>query len=317
MGPVHDQLVKSSAADLSTSTRRMPQQGRVVIITGANSGLGFAAASALAGQGAAVVLACRSAVNAEQARQNLLIRHSTADLRVAQLDVSDLASVRAFAEAALRDHPRIDVLINNAGIMATPRATSRDGFEMQLATNHLGHFALTGLLLPRLLSTPGSRVVPVASIAARSGIIDFDDLMGQRRYDPWKAYNQSKLANLMFGRELQRRLSAVRAGTIAVVAHPGASTTNLFNTPGGVFVKRIMSPLMRWMFQPPEQGALPILFAATDPAAAPGGYYGPRGFQEMKGLPGPAFVAEQAQDTEVARKLWDVSEQATGVHFLD
>lgn len=293
------------------------QRGRRVIITGANSGLGFATADALAAKGATVVLACRSLGKAEHARNELLAKHPRADISSAALDVSSLASVRSFAERALADYPRIDLLINNAGIMATPAEKSVDGFEMQLATNHLGHFALTGLLLPRLLATPGSRVVAVASIAALSGRIDFDDLMGKKRYDPWKAYNQSKLANLIFGRELQRRLTRAGASTIAVVAHPGASSTNLFDTPGGALVKKVLSPLMSLFFQPAEQGALPTLLAATEPQAQPGGYYGPSGFKEMKGAPKPARVPRQAEDLATAARLWQVSEELTGIRYLD
>jgi NAD(P)-dependent dehydrogenase (short-subunit alcohol dehydrogenase family) len=232
------------------------------------------------------------------------------------LDVASLHSVRSFAAAVQAQFAAIDLLINNAGIMATPQQSSPDGFELQFATNHLGHFALTGLLLPQLSAHHGSRVVAVSSIAARSGAIDFADLMGTRRYDPWRAYNQSKLANLMFGLELQRRLQRAGLPSVALAAHPGASTTNLFSTPGSFFVKRILSPLLsRLLFQPAEQGVLPILFAATSAEATPGGYYGPRGFQEMKGPPGPAAIPRQALDTEAATRLWRVSEQLTGVSY--
>lgn len=292
------------------------QTGRVVVISGANSGIGLAVAHALAQKGARVILACRSQQNGERARGEILTQSPLADVRVSLLDTADLQSVRAFAERTARDFERIDLLINNAGIMAVPQQRSKDGFELQLATNHLGHFALTGLLLPRLQATPGSRVVALSSIAARSGKIDFDDLMGQKKYDPWKAYNQSKLANLMFALELQRRLTRAGAPTIAVAAHPGASLTGLFATPGGSFVKRFMSPMMRFMFQPAERGALPILYAATAPQASPGGYYGPAGFGEMKGPVGAAAVPRQALDVSVAERLWEVSEQLVGVRYL-
>jgi protochlorophyllide reductase len=298
--------------------RDMPkQEGRVAIITGANSGLGFAAANALAQAGATIVLACRSAANAEQTRDRILAGSQTADVHVAVLDVASIASVRVFVAGVLKQFSRIDLLINNAGIMATPREVSVDGFERQFATNHLGHFALTGLLLPALLATSGSRVVAISSIAARSGQIDFDDLMGERRYDAWKAYNQSKLANLMFALELQRRLQREGAVTAALAAHPGASITNLFATPGGFLVKRIISPLMRrFMFQSAEEGALPILYAATAHDATPGGYYGPRQLNEMKGPPAPAAVPLQASDEVVAARLWLESERLTGVNYL-
>lgn len=299
-----------SAADVPDMT------GRVALVTGANGGLGFAAAEVLAGRGAQVVMGCRSPAKAEEARQQILSKHPKADVRVMALDVSELGSVRRFAERALAELPRLDLLINNAGVMAIPQARTADGFEMQLAVNHLGHFALTGLLLPKLQSTPGSRVVAIASIAARSGQIDFDDLMGERRYDAWRAYNQSKLANLMFGLELQRRLAKHGVATTAAVAHPGASLTGLFDTPGAAFAKRVMSPLMRMFFQPAEQGVLPILFAATSPQAQPGGYYGPSKWNEMKGPPAPARIPKQALDEAVAVRLWDVSQQLTGVTYL-
>ena len=290
--------------------------GRLHVVTGANSGLGLAMAHFLAAHGGSVVLACRSAANAEKTRQDILHVAPRAELHVMTLDVASLQSVRAFADAMQRRFTTLDVLINNAGIMATPRALSADGFELQFATNHLGHFALTGLLLPMMRNRRGSRVVAVSSIAARSGRIDFDDPMGERRYDEWQAYNQSKLANLMFALELQRRLQRAGAETWAVAAHPGASTTNLFSTPGGFVAKRVISPLVsRLLFQPAERGALPILLAAVGRDAEPGAYYGPKGFQEMKGEPGPAVIPPQAQDAQAAARLWRLSEQLTGVAY--
>jgi len=290
--------------------------GRLHVVTGANSGLGLAMAHFLAARDASVVLACRSAANAEKTRQDILRVSPNAELHSMTLDVASLQSVRAFAEAMQRRFTTLDVLINNAGIMATPRAMSPDGFEMQFATNHLGHFALTGLLLPMMRDRRGSRVVAVSSIAARSGRIDFDDPMGERRYDEWQAYNQSKLANLMFALELQRRLRRAGAETWALAAHPGASTTNLFSTPGGFIAKRVISPLMsRLLFQPAERGALPILLAAVAREAENGGYYGPMGFQEMKGEPGRAVIPRQALDEEAAARLWRLSAQLTGVAY--
>ncbi len=299
------------------TTKDIPgQSGRVAIVTGANSGLGLAAAHALAAAGATVVLACRSSQNADRARASILAVTPRATVESEVLDVSSLSSVRSFAAAMQRRFATLDLLINNAGIMATPRQSSPDGFELQFATNHLGHFALTGLMMPLLSARRGSRVVAVSSIAARSGTIDFDDLMGERRYDAWKAYNQSKLANLMFALELERRLRRAGLATTALAAHPGASTTNLFDTPGGFFVKRVMSPLAKqFLFQPAERGALPILFAATASEAQPSGYYGPHGFQEMKGPPGPAAIPRQALDQDVAARLWQVSEQLSGVSY--
>ncbi|HSH94384.1 MAG TPA: oxidoreductase, partial [Roseimicrobium sp.] len=290
--------------------------GRLAIVTGANGGLGFEAAKVLAGKGASVVLACRSKAKGEDACSRIRSEQPGAAVHAALLDVSDLESVRLFAKQALAEYANIDLLINNAGVMAIPQQRSKDGFEMQLATNHLGHFALTGLLLPRLLAAPGSRIVAVASIAAKSGAIDFDDLMGERGYKPWKAYNQSKLANLMFGLELQRRLARAGAATTAAIAHPGASTTNLFSTHGAWLSKHVLVPLTRSLFHPPDQGVLPILFAATAPQAQPGGYYGPDGFMEMKGASASVGVPKAARDENAARQLWEASEQLTGMHYL-
>jgi NAD(P)-dependent dehydrogenase (short-subunit alcohol dehydrogenase family) len=290
-----------------------PQHNRTAVITGANAGLGFEAARALSAKGAKVILACRNTVKGEEACKRLRALHPQVDVVVEKLDTSELASVRAFVGRIVETSPRIDLLINNAGIMATPYAKSKDGFEMQLATNHLGHFALTGLLLPHMRDVPGSRVVAIASVAAKSGKIDFDDLMGEHRYDTWKAYNQSKLANLMFGQELQRRLARAGAQTIAVIGHPGASLTNLFSTPGGRITKQLLSPLMRPFFQEANRGVLPILFAATAPEAVPGAYYGPSGFKEMKGDVGYASVPPASMDLAVAQRLWHMSEELTGV----
>ncbi len=291
------------------------QRGRIALVTGANNGLGLEATRALARKGASVIMACRNTGKGEEARRQLLAEQPQADLRVVTLDTSSLASVAACATQLGTELPRLDLLINNAGIMATPHECSVDGFELQLATNHLGHFALTGRLLPKLLGTPGSRIVAVSSTAAQMGKIDFDDLMGEKRYDPWKAYGQSKLANLMFALELQRRLSAQGATTQALAAHPGASSTGLFSTPGAGFVKRFLTPLLGFMFQPASHGAWPLLYAATAAVAQPGGYYGPNGFKEMKGFPAPALIVKQAQDQAAARRLWEVSEALVGVRF--
>ena len=299
------------------TTQDIPDQGgRVAVVTGANSGLGLEVARVLAGRGATVVLACRSTANAERAQSAIRLAHPRAELRIARLDVSSLASVREFATQVLQAFPAIDLLVNNAGIMATPRSVSADGFEMQFATNHLGHFALAGLLLPAMGTRIGSRVVAVASIAARTGRIDFDDLMGERRYDEWKAYNQSKLANLMYAMEYERRLRRAGLATQAIAAHPGASTTNLFSTPGGFFAKRVLSPLAKaFLFQSAADGALPLLYAAAALEAQPGGYYGPANANEMKGPVAPAKVPAQANDAVVAAKLWQASERLTGVSY--
>jgi NAD(P)-dependent dehydrogenase (short-subunit alcohol dehydrogenase family) len=295
----------------------MPDQsGRVAIVTGANIGLGYEAALALARHNAKVILACRSVPKAEAAVQRIRIELPQADVQVAELDISDIDSVRAFAKRFRTGHTRLDLLINNAGVMAIPRQLTRDGFEMQLATNHLGHFALTGLLLPCLDATPSARVVAVSSIAARHAAIAFDNLMGERGYQAWKAYNQSKLANLMFGLELQRRLLRAGSKTTAVIAHPGSATTNLFASPGARIVKQVLMPLASRLFHAPDRGVLPILFAATAPQAQPGAYYGPDGFQETKGEVALAYVPKAARDKPAAARLWKVSESLTGVDYL-
>lgn len=297
----------------------MPDQsGRVVLVTGANSGLGFEASKSLARNNARVIMACRSMEKGRAARQLILDQVPDGDLRVEKLDVSSLQSVRDFAGRITPELDRLDILINNAGVMAIPQGKSADGYEMQLATNHLGHFLLTGLLLPLLLESPGSRVVAVSSIAARNGVIDFDDLMGEEGYDTWVAYNQSKLANLMFGFELQRRLTSLGANCSATIAHPGASTTNLFSTPGGGLIKRVLTPVIRpFMYQSQEQGVQPILYAATSTDAKPGAYYAPSRLGEMKGPPTEARVPEAATDEVSARRLWTVSEELVGYSYLD
>lgn len=298
--------------------QHMPDQsGRVAVITGANIGLGYEAALALARCKAKVILACRSVPKAEAAVQRIRLELPEADLQIVPLDISDIDSVRAFAKRLRGALPRLDLLINNAGVMAIPRQLTRDGFEMQLATNHLGHFALTGLLLPLLEAAPAARVVPVSSIAARHAAIAFDNLMGERGYQAWKAYNQSKLANLMFGLELQRRLARAGSTTTAVIAHPGSATTNLFATPGARLVKQVLIPIVASrLFHAPDRGVLPILFAATALQAHPGGYYGPDGFQELKGEVAAAYVPKAARDKPAAARLWKVSESLTGVDYL-
>lgn len=292
------------------------QSGRVVIITGANSGLGYEAARALAGRGAHVVLACRSMPKAEAAMRRIADEPAHRSPIPMQLDVADVDSVHAFAKAFRSRYDRLDVLINNAGIMAIPRQLTRDGFEMQLATNHLGHFALTGLLLPLLQATPAARVVPVSSIAARYARIAFDNLMGERGYSAWHAYNRSKLANLLFGLELHRRLQSVGSGVMSVTAHPGASMTNLFASPGARITKRLLAPLAGPLFHSADRGALPILYAATSPDAQSGGYYGPDGFQETSGDVAAAHVPRAARNRQVAARLWRASESLTGVYYL-
>jgi NAD(P)-dependent dehydrogenase (short-subunit alcohol dehydrogenase family) len=280
----------------------MPRQdGRTFVITGANSGIGLEAARALSGAGARVVLACRDVAKGEAAAADL-----PGDREVRRLDLADLASVRAFAEAI--DFP-VDVLIDNAGIMAVPPGKTADGFEAQLGTNHLGHFALTGLLLPRI----AERVVVLSSGAHRMGSIDFDDLQSERSYQRWKAYGQSKLANLLFMRELQRRLDDAGSPVRAVAAHPGYAATNL-QSHTGTIQDRVMGVMNHFIAQSARMGSLPTLFAATEDV--PGGsYVGPGWPGEMRGSPVLVGMSGAANDPETAARLWDVSEELTGVTY--
>ncbi|MFT5434478.1 MAG: NAD(P)-dependent dehydrogenase (short-subunit alcohol dehydrogenase family) [Myxococcota bacterium] len=286
------------------------QSGRTAIITGANSGIGFETARALTKAGAHVVMACRNPERGQAAVAKLVLGQPNAKIELGIVDLSDLSSIREFAAEQLAKHSRLDLLINNAGVMMTPYTKTADGFELQFGTNHLGHFALTGLLLERLQATSGSRVVNVASLAHKFGKMRFDDLQWEKRYDRTAAYGQSKLSNLLFSSELQRRLSDSNSSVMALSAHPGWTATNLQNT---VSLFKMMNPIFAMK---PMGGALPTLFAATSAEAEPNGYYGPSGLGEIRGAPGPAKRAKKAQDSEAARRLWDVSQELTGVHYL-
>ncbi|MEZ0340272.1 SDR family NAD(P)-dependent oxidoreductase [Mycobacterium sp. pV006] len=291
------------------------QSGRVAIVTGANTGIGYEAAEVLAAKGAHVVVAVRDLAKGRDAVARITRATPGAQVSLQELDLSSLDSVRQAAAALAAAHPRIDLLINNAGVMYPPKQVTRDGFELQFGTNHLGHFALTGLLLENLLPVEGSRVVTVASMAHRNmADIHFDDLQWERRYNRVAAYGQSKLANLMFTYELQRRLAAKNAKTIATAAHPGLSNTEL--------MRHI--PLMKLPGVPkfaglvtnsPAVGALPTLRAATDPAVQGGQYYGPSGFQEMVGHPVLVDSNKKSHDVAVQQRLWAVSEELTGVTY--
>ncbi|MEU5262197.1 SDR family NAD(P)-dependent oxidoreductase [Amycolatopsis sp. NPDC021455] len=285
------------------------QRGRVAVVTGANTGLGFETARALAEHGASVVLAVRDVEKGKKAAARM-----AGDVSVQELDLTSLDSVRAAADALRGTHSRIDLLVNNAGVMYTPKQTTRDGFELQFGTNHLGHFAFTGLVLDLLLPVAGSRVVTVSSVAHRiRAAIHFDDLQWERSYGRVAAYGQSKLANLMFTYELQRRLAG-HGTTIAVAAHPGLSDTELTrNSPA---VVRVFNPLIAPLTsQKPDQGALPTLRAATDAAVLGGQYYGPDGLGEARGYPRVVTSSPQSYDVTVQRRLWSVSEELTGVKF--
>lgn len=306
-----------TAADIPT------QRGRTIIITGGNglrlndmSGIGYEDARALAGAGATVIIASRNAQRGAAAIDQIRQVHPDANIRFETLDLTDLASVEAFADRVRSSHQSVDTLINNAAIMAPPqRAVTINGFERQLATNYLGHFALTAHLLPLLRQGNAPRVVNMASLAANGGSINFDDLQAERQYDAFPVYAQSKLAHMMFAFELQRRSDAAGWGLRAIAAHPGISRTNLIPTsmaPDSEAVRRFTA--QPELSQPAEQGALPPLYAATADAV-PGGYYGPTGPDETRGFPGPAAVPAQAKDTAVAARLWETSVGLTDVSF--
>ena len=295
-------------------------RGRTAIVTGATSGIGLVTARELAARGAAVTLAVRDTARGEQVAEGFRRIHPTASVDVLALDLADLSSVRGFASTWSTVHEEgLDLLINNAGVMALPRRETPDGFEMQLATNHLGHFALTGLLLPALVARPRSRVVTVSSGAHRMGSIDFADLQGRRRYQPWRAYGQSKLANLLFTAELQRRLDANGIATLAVACHPGYTATNLQSAgprmSGRAWLERPITLANRVVGQSPDAGALPTLAAATFPGLAGNSYVGPDGPLELRGHPRLVGRSRAAQDPGTARRLWQESERLTGVTY--
>jgi NAD(P)-dependent dehydrogenase (short-subunit alcohol dehydrogenase family) len=289
------------------------QTGRVAVITGANTGLGYETARALAEHGAHVVLAVRNLDKGKDAAARITAASPRADVALQELDLTSLDSIRAAARQLRSDHDRIDLLINNAGVMYTPKSTTKDGFELQFGTNHLGHFALTGLLLDRLLPVAGSRIVTVSSIGHRiRADIHFDDLQWEHSYNRVSAYGQAKLANLLFTYELQRRL-ALHGTTIAAAAHPGGSNTELMrNLPPLVArVSAVIEPL----FQDPAMGALPSLRAATDPAVVGGQYFGPDGFAQTRGYPKVVASSRKSHDIDLQRRLWAVSEELTGVVY--
>ena len=295
------------------TTAKIPDQsGRTAVVTGANTGLGLETAKALAVRGAHVVLAVRNVTKGEAAAEWISRSVPDADLELQRLDLGSLASVREAADEIKTKHERIDLLINNAGVMTPPKETTADGFELQFGTNHLGHFALTGLLLDRLLPVVGSRIVTVSSIGHRfSRGIRFEDLQWERSYNRLQAYGQSKLANLLFTYELQRRL--IGQHTTALAAHPGGSDTELARHLPGPVQRAV--PLLRPLFQEAAMGALPTLRAATDPGALGGQYYGPDGLGEQKGYPKLVTSNERSYDIELQRRLWAVSEELTGVTF--
>lgn len=301
-------MAKWTAADIPD------QKGRVAVVTGANTGLGYETAAALAARGAHVVLAVRNLDKGKDAAARITAQSPHADVALTELDLTSLASVRAAAEELRSEHDRIDLLINNAGVMWTPKSSTADGFELQFGTNHLGHFAFTGLLLDRLLPVAGSRIVTVSSIGHRIlADIHFDDLQWERSYNRVAAYGRAKLANLLFTYELQRRLIP-RGTTIAVAAHPGGSRTELTrNLPP--LLEPVATRVFGLMSQDAAAGALPQLRAATDPGVLGGQYYGPDGFGEMRGAPQIVASSDKSHDLGVQRRLWAVSEELTGVIY--
>ena len=297
----------------------MPKQnGRVAIVTGANSGVGYETALALAAKGAYVVLACRNLDKAQVAAHAIQQQVPSAKIDVMPLDLSSLASVHTFAREFMVHHNRLDMLINNAGVMAIPRQASADGYEMQFAVNHLGHFALTGLLLEMLLQTSDSRIVNVSSGASFYGSINFDDLQHEKSYSRYQAYGQSKLANLLFTFELQRQFDQIDTSTMALSAHPGYARTNLqqnaaqqSDAPVEGWFYRLIEPVLS---QSAAMGALPTLYAATTPDIEKGGFYGPH-FLHMRGYPTLIRGCAKAYDATAAKRLWQISEDLTHIKY--
>ena len=292
--------------------------GNVIIITGANSGLGFECARILAEKGATIVMAVRTIAKGEQAKADILKDNPQAQLDVMALDVGDLSSVRAFADAFKAKYDRLDILLNNAGVMAIPRQETADGFEMQLGVNHLGHFALTGLLLDLIVKTPNARIHNVSSSANYTGTINFDDLMGEKNYGRWEAYGQSKLANVFFTFELQKRLISAGFDTITNTSHPGLVLTNLqansveqSGTGFEAFLYRLIEPIMA---QDIGMGVLPMLYGSTVEEAKGGVFYGPRLFN-MRGYPAEKKANKEANDDQALKRFWDISEELTGVNY--
>ena len=303
---------------MNWNVESMPElTGKIIVVTGGNSGLGYESVKAFASKGAEVILASRSTEKGEEARAEILKAVPEGKIKVMQLDLGDLESVRNFASAFKKSHKKLDVLLNNAGIMMTPYFTTKDGFEGQLGTNHLGHFALTGLLLDTMLKTKGARVVNVSSGAHKRGEVDFNNLQFEngRDYSPMKAYGRSKLSNLLFTYELQRKLEAAKKDTIAAAAHPGVAMTNLARHMEGRFLFKILTPLFKRMAQDQAMGALPQIRACVDPEVKGSEYYGPDGKREYKGYPVVVPSNEASHNLGDAARLWEESEKLTGVRF--
>jgi len=312
-------------ADVSENwtTAQMPSQaGRTAVITGANSGIGLETAVALAAVGARVIMACRNPAKAGAALEELRRRVPQADTGLMTLDLSNLASVRAFAEDFRREHGTLDLLINNAGILGVPLSRTVDGFESQMGTNHLGHFALTGLLVDMLMATPGARVITVGSMGHWRGKPNPDDLNYEHTpYTPFGGYANSKMANLLFAAELARRLAAKGSKLISAAGHPGGADTPIKprkDSFGQRFEDAVISPIARrYLINSAAAGALPTLYAATMPDVRPNDYWGPDGFMGMRGHPAPARRSRRVDDADLARRMWEASSRLTGVAYLD
>jgi len=291
--------------------------GKVIVVTGGNSGLGFEAVKAFASKNAQVIMACRSVEKGEKAKEQILAQNPNGSITVMLLDLTDLSSIHNFAVQFKKQFKQLNILLNNAGIMMVPYGLTKDGFELQIGTNHLGHFALTGLLLDVLKSTPTSRVVNVSSMAHKSGIMDFENLLFEngKDYSPMKAYGRSKLSNLLFTYELQRFFEKNKIDCMAIAAHPGVSDTNLFVHASPKWAMNLLRPLILMMIQPASMGALPEIQAAVDQNAKGGEYYGPNGKREVKGYPVVVQSNAASHDKESARKLWEISEKLTGVNI--
>jgi NAD(P)-dependent dehydrogenase (short-subunit alcohol dehydrogenase family) len=298
-----------------TTAQINSQSGRSFVVTGANSGLGFETARQLAVHGARVTLTCRSDAKGRAAVDRIRAESPGALVEFRVLDLADLDSVRAFAAAVTSDPITVDVLVNNAGVMFPPRALTRQGFESQFATNHLGHFALTALLFDTICRGRDARVVTVSSLEHKRGSIHFDDLTGERSYSPRGFYQQSKFANVLFGLELDRRVREAGIPVRSLLAHPGWASTNLQTSAPTGAMKQLMKVGNRLLAQSAEIGALSQLYAAVDPAAESGCFYGPDGLGELRGYPTVVQPAESARNKETARRLWEVSEELTGVTF--
>ena len=291
--------------------------GKTILVTGGNSGLGFEAVKAFAGKGAHVILACRSTIKGNDAVIKIKEEFPNSDITVRELDLADLKSVTSFATIFKKENKQLNVLLNNAGIMMVPYGLTKDGFEKQIGTNHLGHFALTGLLLDLLKATPKSRVVNVSSMAHKGGVMNTENLLYENGadYSPMKAYGRSKLSNLLFTYELQRFFEKNKIDSLAVAAHPGVSDTNLFNHAAPKWLMNLLRPLFLFIIQPASMGVLPEIRASLDASVKGGQYYGPDGKKEMKGYPVLVESTVESHNEEDARKLWELSEKLTGVVF--